>query len=214
MLYPNGTTSRPRVSSPYGPRDSSIGISSFHAGADLIGFGTIHAIAAGRVTFAGWMNNAAGRTVIIDHGNGITSVYMHNDTHRVRRGDRVTEGQPIATMGDTGNASGPCNHLEIRIRGKRTEPLAYIAARLPRTPAPTSAPTTTPTKEEEEMPIIIVQRKNSQLAKGMMTHNRRMREITRWENIAYRAAQEQAPDAVIYVTVTDDEYKNLLAGKD
>lgn len=149
MLYPNGTTTRPRVSSPYGPRDSSIGISSFHAGADLIGFDTIHAIAAGRVTFAGWMNNAAGRTVVIDHGNGVTSVYMHNDAHHVSRGDRITEGQPIATMGDTGNASGPCNHLEIRIRGKRTEPLAYIAARLPRTPAPTSATTTSTTGEQD-----------------------------------------------------------------
>lgn len=209
MLYPNRSTTRPRVSSPYGPRDPSIGISGWHNGADLIGFGTIHAIAAGRVTFAGWLNNAAGNTIVIDHGNGVTSVYMHNAAHQVRRGQRVTEGQPIATMGATGNASGPCNHLEIRVHGKSVEPLAYIAARLTATPT-----TTNTTTLEDEMPIIIVQRKNSQLPKGMMTHNRKMREITRWENIAYRAAQKVAPEAIIYVTVSDAEYANLLAGKD
>lgn len=130
MLYPNGTTTRPHVSSPYGPRDPRIGVSSFHAGADLTGYSTIHAIAAGVVTSAGWMNNAAGNVVVIDHGNGVTSVYMHNASHKVKRGQHVTEGQPIAVMGSTGNASGNCNHLEIRINGKTTEPLAYISARL------------------------------------------------------------------------------------
>lgn len=60
---------------------------------------------------------------------------------------------------------------------------------------------------------IIVQRSNSNLPKGEMTHNRKMREITKWENIAYRKAQaEGAP--VFYVTVSDAEYANLLAGKD
>lgn len=130
MLYPNGTTTRPKISSPYGPRDPRIGISSMHAGADLVGYDTIHAVAAGRVTFAGWMNNAAGNTIIIDHGHGVTSVYMHNAAHHVRKGDRVTEAQPIATMGKTGNATGPCNHFEIRIHSKHTDPLAYVAARL------------------------------------------------------------------------------------
>lgn len=130
MLYPDGTTKRPRVSSPYGPRDPRIGVSSIHAGADLIGFSTIHAVAAGVVTFAGWMNSAAGNTIVIDHGNGVTSVYMHNALHHVRRGQRVCEGKAIADMGATGNASGKCNHLEIRVHGKHTEPLTYIAARL------------------------------------------------------------------------------------
>lgn len=156
MLYPNGTTRRPAVSSPFGPRDG--GAFSFHYGADLIGFRTIRAVAAGRVTFAGWMNNAAGYTVAIDHGGGVTSVYMHNASHHVRRGEHVTEGQPIAVMGDSGNATGPCNHLEIRVRGRSVEPLGYIAAQLT-APAPTGNPTspnpanpaTNPNHQEEEM---------------------------------------------------------------
>lgn len=146
MLYPNGTRSRPRVSSPYGPRDSRVGVSSFHAGADLIGYDIIHAVSAGVVTFAGWMNGAAGNAIVIDHGNGVTSVYMHNASHKVKRGQHVTEGQAIAVMGSTGNATGDCNHLEIRIHGKSTEPLAYIAARLPK---PTTTSTTNTTGDDE-----------------------------------------------------------------
>lgn len=130
MLYPDGTTTRPKVSSPFGPRDPSIGISSLHAGADLIGFTTIRAIADGIVTRSGWMNNAAGNTVTIDHGDGLTSIYMHNAGHHVLRGDRVHEGQALAVMGDSGNASGKCLHLEIRVNGRSIEPLGYIAARL------------------------------------------------------------------------------------
>lgn len=140
MLYPNGTTTRPTVSSPFGPRKG--GVSSFHHGADLVGFTTIRAVAAGRVTFAGWMNNAAGNAIVIDHGGGVASVYMHNKAHHVARRATVSEGQAIATMGDTGNATGPCNHLEIRVKGVSVEPLSYIAARLTRTGTPTGTPTT------------------------------------------------------------------------
>lgn len=141
MLYPDGTTNTPRVSSPFGPRKG--GAFSFHYGADLIGFTTIRAVESGLVTFAGWMNDAAGNTVIIDHGGGVTSLYMHNANHHVRRGERVTEGQPIATMGRTGNASGNCCHLEIRRHGTSVEPLAYVRARLIQA-APTVAPAPTP----------------------------------------------------------------------
>lgn len=70
----------------------------------------------------------------------------------------------------------------------------------------------TNTNQEEDMPIIIVQKKDSNAAKGMMTHNRRMRLITKYENTCYRAAQAQNPDAVIYVTVSDSDFNNLLAG--
>lgn len=141
MLYPNGTSTRPEVSSPFGPRSG--GAFSIHYGADLIGFTTIRAVAAGKVTFSGWLNDSAGNTVVIDHGNGVTSVYMHNDSHEVARGANVTEGQAVAVMGQSGNATGNCNHLEIRIHGTSVEPLAYIAARL------------TTNNQEEEMIINI-----------------------------------------------------------
>ncbi|MGB3375322.1 MAG: M23 family metallopeptidase [Microbacterium sp.] len=140
MLYPNGSTRRPRVSSPYGPRDPSIGVSGFHFGADLIGFPIVRAAAAGKVTFAGWMNNAAGNTVVIDHGDGVTTVYMHNKSFKVRAGKRVTAGQPIAEMGSTGNASGLCSHFEVRVKGRHVDPLAYVASTI-----------TTNTTGDEEM---------------------------------------------------------------
>jgi len=133
MRYPDGTTNAPRVSSPFGPRKG--GAFSFHYGADLIGFTTIRAIAGGLVTFAGWLNSAAGYTVIIDHGAGVTSLYMHNAAHHVRRGDHIPEGHPIATMGRSGNASGNCCHLEIRVRGTSVEPIGYVRARIPAAPA-------------------------------------------------------------------------------
>jgi len=141
MLYPDGTTNAPRVSSPFGPRKG--GAFSFHYGADLIGFTTIRAIAGGLVTFVGLLNPAAGYTVIVDHGGGITSLYMHNAAHHVRRGDRIPEGHPIATMGDSGNATGDCCHLEIRVHGKSVEPLSYVRQRLTAAPA-TGGGTDTP----------------------------------------------------------------------
>lgn len=200
MLYPNRSKTRPRVSSPFGPRPN-VGAFSFHYGADLIGFEQIHAIAAGRVTFAGWMNPAAGYTIVIDHGGGVTSLYMHNERHHVTKGDRVAEGEHIADMGQTGNASGECNHLEIRVRGTSVEPLAYIAARLPRSGS------TTTTNQEEEMPIAILERTNSQLTKSLydVRTGKAIRAISTNENTSFRKGQ--AAGAVVYITVSDKEYK-------
>src|SRR5690554_349144 len=128
MLWPNGSTTRPAISSPFGPRSG--GAFSVHYGTDFTGFATIRAVAPGLVTFAGWMNDAAGNTVVIDHGGGVSSVYMHNASHTVSRGARVTEGQPIAVMGASGNATGPCCHLEVRLNGTSVDPVPYITARL------------------------------------------------------------------------------------
>lgn len=161
MLWPNGTRTRPAISSPFGPRKG--GAFSVHYGTDFIGFTTIHAVAAGKVTFAGLLNPAAGYTIIVDHGGGITSVYMHNDYHHVRKGDHVAEGEPIAVMGDSGNATGDCCHLEIRIKGVSVDPVPYITARL--TPGSGYAaggevtppvPTIHTESEEDEMPATYI----------------------------------------------------------
>lgn len=148
MLWPNGTTTRPRVSSPFGPRPN-VGAFSFHYGTDLIGYSTVRAAGAGKVTFAGWMNSAAGNTVLIDHGGGVTEVHMHLASFAVKRGDRVDPGDPLGLMGRTGNASGNCDHFEIRINGKSVDPMAYTAARVTGTPAGGS--TTNPSPEEDDM---------------------------------------------------------------
>lgn len=126
MKYPNGTTTAPRVSSPYGPRTG--GVSSFHYGVDYIGFDNIHAIAKGVVSYSGWLNNAAGNTIRIDHRNGIASRYMHNAKLLVRSGQHVKEGQVIAVMGDTGNATGKCCHLEVYVGSRAVDPVPYLKA--------------------------------------------------------------------------------------
>ncbi|WNM66272.1 endolysin [Microbacterium phage Astro16] len=129
-MYPHGAKTPPKVSSPFGPRDPRVGISSQHNGADLIGFEDVHAVEAGTVTSAGWMNNAAGITVVIDHGGGITSLYMHLERVSVSRGARVAEGAKIGEVGSTGNATGDCLHYEIRLNGRSVEPMGWTAARI------------------------------------------------------------------------------------
>lgn len=131
MLFPDGKAVAPRVTSPFGPRPG-FGAFNFHYGADMVGFQVIRAVADGRVTFAGRLNNAAGNTVIIDHGGGVTSLYMHNLSNMARKGEYVKMGTPIAILGMTGNATGPCCHLEIRVHGTSVEPVAYINARITR----------------------------------------------------------------------------------
>jgi murein DD-endopeptidase MepM/ murein hydrolase activator NlpD len=128
MLYPNGTKTKPKVSSPYGPRTG--GASSFHYGDDTIGYREVKAILPGTVIFAGWLNSAGGTTVRIDHGGGITSRVMHLESMAVRVGAKVAEGQTIGVMGRSGNAKGVNAHFEIAEHGNTTPPMAWIAARI------------------------------------------------------------------------------------
>ena len=127
-IYPNGGTTAPKVSSAFGPRAG--GAFSTHYGADLIGFRDAYAVEAGTVTHAGWMNDAAGNTVVIDHGGGVTSLYMHLAAVSVSRGQRVAERTRIGTVGQTGNATGDCLHYEIRLHGRSVEPMSWTAARI------------------------------------------------------------------------------------
>ncbi len=62
----------------------------------------------------------------ISHGNGVESWYAHCDTLKVKKGDKITAGQIIATMGDSGKATGPHLHLEIVVDGKRQNPQKYM----------------------------------------------------------------------------------------
>lgn len=134
MLWPNGTTSRPSVSSAFGPRPN-LGAFSFHYGSDLVGYTTVRSAGAGKVTFAGWMNAAAGNTVVIDLGGGVSEIHMHLASFAVSRGDWVNPAHALGRMGSTGNASGNCDHFEIRIKGTSVDPMAYTAARINGTPS-------------------------------------------------------------------------------
>lgn len=85
----------------------------------------IEAPAAGRVIAAGW-ETGYGNTLEIDHGYGIVTRYAHCSKLLVHRGDRVHRGQRIALVGNTGLATGPHLHYEVRVHGKPVDPLHYV----------------------------------------------------------------------------------------
>lgn len=83
----------------------------------------IHAMAAGQVVFADWLNGF-GYLVIVDHGNAMT-VYAHNQRNSVSTGDRVRKGTIIGTVGDTGGRSSPALHFEVRRQGRPIDPMGW-----------------------------------------------------------------------------------------
>ena len=114
------------VSSSFGMRVHPIlGSHRFHRGVDLrAGFGTpIRASADGRVTFAGW-NRGYGRQVMIDHGQGLASMYAHMSRMAARAGSPVRRGEIIGYVGSTGLSTGPHLHYEVLQNGKPVNPLA------------------------------------------------------------------------------------------
>ncbi|MCY4301136.1 MAG: DUF5930 domain-containing protein [Aestuariivita sp.] len=119
-----------RYTSGYGFRSDPINRQRrMHHGIDLAAaHGTdINAAGDGVVTFSGW-RKGYGKVIEIDHGFGIETVYAHNSKNRVKRGQRVSLGDHIADMGNTGRSTGTHLHYEIRINGKSTNPMVYIRA--------------------------------------------------------------------------------------
>ncbi len=87
----------------------------------------IRAVDHGVVAYAnfGW-NHGYGNMVVIDHGNGFTSLYAHLSTFSVRKGAGVRQGQIVGNMGNSGNSTGPHLHLEIRKDGKSLNPSRFL----------------------------------------------------------------------------------------
>lgn len=127
-LWPNNSRTRPPISSGYGPRTG--GYSNFHEGVDFIDYPTVHAVLPGTVTWAAWYNGAAGNGVVYvpDGHPGVEIKHFHVDGFYVSKGQRIAAGQRIASVGRTGNASGLCDHFEVRVNGKRVDPLAWLEA--------------------------------------------------------------------------------------
>lgn len=100
-----------------------------HTGIDIAGSaGTpLYAAKSGRVikSQCGW-NGGYGCYIIIDHGNGVHTLYGHNSQLYVSVGDDVEQGQAIAAMGSTGRSTGPHIHFEVRVGGRRANPLQYV----------------------------------------------------------------------------------------
>ena len=113
------------ISSRFGSRSSSR--SSTHTGLDIstqMGTG-IRAIAPGTVTYAGY-KGSYGNLLIIDHGNGVQSYYAHCNELYVGIGASVDASTTIASVGSTGNSTGPHLHLEIRINGAPVNPQQFL----------------------------------------------------------------------------------------
>jgi murein DD-endopeptidase MepM/ murein hydrolase activator NlpD len=100
-----------------------------HEGTDFAGaHGTpIYATADGVVTFAGWQSGY-GRLVKIQHEFGIETRYAHNSKLYVTPGQRVSRGDRISAMGNTGRSTGTHLHYEVRVGGKPVNPMIYIKA--------------------------------------------------------------------------------------
>ena len=81
----------------------------------------ILAAKGGKVVFVG-MQRGYGNVVVLEHENYTMTVYAHNERNLVRLGDQVRQGQPIATVGQTGNASTPHLHFEYRRKGRAINP--------------------------------------------------------------------------------------------
>ena len=104
------------------------GASTYHGGLDIgAGMGaSIVAAGAGDVIYAG-ENGGYGNCVMIDHGNGVVTVYAHMSSIGVSYGQYVTAGQYVGAVGSTGVSTGPHCHFEIRINGAQTDPAAYFS---------------------------------------------------------------------------------------
>ena len=113
-----------RFTSGYGPRWGRM-----HNGTDFAApHGTpIRSTADGVVTYVGWQS-AYGRLIKIKHDFGIETRYAHLSKFRVKKGQRVSRGQHIGDMGNTGRSTGTHLHYEIRIGGKPINPMKYIKA--------------------------------------------------------------------------------------
>ncbi|MBO9441069.1 MAG: DUF5930 domain-containing protein [Phaeobacter italicus] len=110
-------------------RDPKTGGRRLHKGADFAGrTGTdIYATADGVVTHAGWQSGY-GKLVTIKHAFGIETKYAHNSNLRVKVGQRVSRGDHIADMGNTGRSTGTHLHYEVRVNGQPVNPMIYIKA--------------------------------------------------------------------------------------
>jgi len=85
----------------------------------------VKTVMKGKVVFADWFRGY-GKLVIVDHGGGYTSLYAHLGQFGARVGDRVAEGEPIATVGDTGYVARPTLHFEIRRDGVAVNPTKWL----------------------------------------------------------------------------------------
>lgn len=124
MVKPSNGT----YGSPFGMRMHPIRkVNRMHNGVDIraTNRSAISAAASGVVISSGWISGY-GNTVVIDHGDGISTLYAHASSLYVKAGQRVVAGDKIAAVGSTGLATGPHLHFEVRVNGKPVNPRTYL----------------------------------------------------------------------------------------
>ncbi|MCB5274005.1 Lysostaphin [Arthrobacter sp. SO5] len=116
--------------SAFGLRVSPItgGSGEFHRGQDFAAQcgTTVHAAAAGKVTFSGWHPYGGGNRVVIDHGNGLETTYNHLSSSSVKVGQQVSRGDVVAMSGTTGASTGCHLHFEVMVNGDVVDPTGWL----------------------------------------------------------------------------------------
>ena len=134
MTYDGGVFKFPlasytRVSDDYGMRmHPTLGVEQFHNGVDF-------AAATGTAIFAAYDGKVAaaaysptmGNFVMIDHGDGLATIYMHASALYVSKGDVVAKGDTIAAVGSTGRSTGSHLHFSVRLNGSYVSPWGYLS---------------------------------------------------------------------------------------
>lgn len=118
-----------RIAWPTNSRRITTVFSPTHLGVDIgeTSGTAVGAGAAGTVSFAGGDPCCSyGLYVIVDHGNGIVTLYAHMASLAVQKGQAVAPGQKLGAVGCTGRCTGPHIHLEVRVNGTQVDPLRYL----------------------------------------------------------------------------------------
>lgn len=117
-----------RISDEYGNRmHPTLGIEKFHNGIDLAAASGTSILAAydGDVVAADY-SSSMGNYIMIDHGGGLYTIYMHASALYVSKGQSVYKGQTIAAVGSTGRSTGPHLHFSVRLNGNYVSPWNYL----------------------------------------------------------------------------------------
>lgn len=134
LSYDGGTFQWPapsytRVSSDFGYRvHPTLGVQLYHNGVDLASpNGTKILAAYDGIVVAADYTSVMGNYIMLDHGDGLYTVYMHASALHVSKGDIVIKGEHIANVGSTGRSTGPHLHFSVRLNGEYVSPWNYIS---------------------------------------------------------------------------------------
>jgi murein DD-endopeptidase MepM/ murein hydrolase activator NlpD len=119
-----------QLSSPFGWRKNPFsGDDQYHYGIDLAApeGAAVRAPVDGRVLMSE-RRGQYGNLVVLDHGQGLSTLYAHNRENKVKEGDWVKRGDLVATVGSTGRSTGPHLHFEVRRQGAREDPRTFLSS--------------------------------------------------------------------------------------